>query len=553
MSTNPDQDDFADDEPTDELPILLETVVLDPAIYAVGPADDDTDDTGEHAALSERPETHESVDAGELERLRRELAAARARLEQLAQQTSELEGGAAEQTATIGRLEADLDRANATITEQQRAERQFTTELRDRETQFNGLLAELDRLREQLKAQDGHLEQLRQASETAETELKAARTALAAAAEPVEAPSQPEPLTVKLREEIASLTDYIANRRSWWDALQAELAAERRRVAELALEVEQRAHRERRAEQMAERERQRAAELGEALRTATSVVTGRDRSSAPEARRPAAEPGPDAAAADEAQPTAEAQAPTPPFVAQPSVEGVEPAEIATLDSDAAFEVVAQLEAELEHKREEIERRAAEVAERAQRLENAEAEIVALRAELGAAQKTIAETRAELEDERRDKAQLETSIDERNQRLQSLEADLGEKLQALDRLKTASPSPPRRAEPRPPLLDESRAPVLVCLTSDAPRNYALTKHAVTIGRSSQCEVQIHTQFVSRQHARLNVARTGSVVIEDLGSTNGVFVNSVRIERQELTHGDLVTVGETQFRFLDAPTH
>ena len=59
-------------------------------------------------------------------------------------------------------------------------------------------------------------------------------------------------------------------------------------------------------------------------------------------------------------------------------------------------------------------------------------------------------------------------------------------------------------------------------------------------------------MSREHARLTLAR-GTVVIEDLGSTNGIFVNSVRIDRQELRHGDLVTVGETQFRFLESMAH
>ena len=57
----------------------------------------------------------------------------------------------------------------------------------------------------------------------------------------------------------------------------------------------------------------------------------------------------------------------------------------------------------------------------------------------------------------------------------------------------------------------------------------------------------TQFVSREHARV-YNRNGSVTIEDLGSRNGIFVNSVRVESQLLQHGDWVTVGETQFRYL-----
>jgi pSer/pThr/pTyr-binding forkhead associated (FHA) protein len=76
--------------------------------------------------------------------------------------------------------------------------------------------------------------------------------------------------------------------------------------------------------------------------------------------------------------------------------------------------------------------------------------------------------------------------------------------------------------------------------------------MTIGRSSECDIQILTHFVSREHARLTIGRDG-VVIEDLGSTNGVFVNSVRVDRHELRHSDLVTVGETQFRFLETMAH
>jgi pSer/pThr/pTyr-binding forkhead associated (FHA) protein len=44
----------------------------------------------------------------------------------------------------------------------------------------------------------------------------------------------------------------------------------------------------------------------------------------------------------------------------------------------------------------------------------------------------------------------------------------------------------------------------------------------------------------------IAEEGAV-IEDLGSRNGVFVNAVRVDRHVLEESDLVTVGDTQFRF------
>src|SRR5690606_20440429 len=93
----------------------------------------------------------------------------------------------------------------------------------------------------------------------------------------------------------------------------------------------------------------------------------------------------------------------------------------------------------------------------------------------------------------------------------------------------------------------RTASMVCLTDDAPRSYELRKPVVIIGRTSQCDIQVATHFVSREHARIIETDDGRV-IEDLESKNGVFVNSVRVARGPLQHGDLVTIGETQFRFL-----
>jgi pSer/pThr/pTyr-binding forkhead associated (FHA) protein len=66
------------------------------------------------------------------------------------------------------------------------------------------------------------------------------------------------------------------------------------------------------------------------------------------------------------------------------------------------------------------------------------------------------------------------------------------------------------------------------------------------------LQILTHFVSREHARVTLSGE-SAVIEDLGSRNGVFVNAVRVDRRHLQQGDLVTIGETQFRFVESMAH
>ena len=94
--------------------------------------------------------------------------------------------------------------------------------------------------------------------------------------------------------------------------------------------------------------------------------------------------------------------------------------------------------------------------------------------------------------------------------------------------------------------------MICLTGDAPKRFPLTKKTITIGRGPQCDLQILTHFVSREHARITLS-AGRILIEDAGSRNGVFVNSVRVDRQVLQQGDLITIGDTQFRFVESMAH
>jgi pSer/pThr/pTyr-binding forkhead associated (FHA) protein len=68
----------------------------------------------------------------------------------------------------------------------------------------------------------------------------------------------------------------------------------------------------------------------------------------------------------------------------------------------------------------------------------------------------------------------------------------------------------------------------------------------IGRGSDNELVLDTKHISRYHAVL-LAGPVNTSIEDLNSTNGVFVNGKRVSRQVLKDGDRVTVGRTQFRY------
>ena len=77
-----------------------------------------------------------------------------------------------------------------------------------------------------------------------------------------------------------------------------------------------------------------------------------------------------------------------------------------------------------------------------------------------------------------------------------------------------------------------------------------KGEATVGRAAGCEITLDDTFISQMHARLSLGESG-VVLEDLGSTNGTWVNNQRVTEAELQPGDLVRVGFTELEFLGNP--
>jgi putative ABC transport system ATP-binding protein len=72
-----------------------------------------------------------------------------------------------------------------------------------------------------------------------------------------------------------------------------------------------------------------------------------------------------------------------------------------------------------------------------------------------------------------------------------------------------------------------------------REILLYKSRLTIGRSSECEIRLPSTAVSRRHAQ--ITREGETfVIEDLGSTNAVFLNGVKTRRAALQPGDRIRI-------------
>jgi hypothetical protein len=93
--------------------------------------------------------------------------------------------------------------------------------------------------------------------------------------------------------------------------------------------------------------------------------------------------------------------------------------------------------------------------------------------------------------------------------------------------------------------------LVVLKSPALRSgssHTLNSAAITAGRSSENDLELaNDDYASSHHARFE-PRGNGVWVEDAGSTNGTYVNGVRLKRpRKLAPGDVIRVGETDLRF------
>jgi hypothetical protein len=245
-------------------------------------------------------------------------------------------------------------------------------------------------------------------------------------------------------------------------------------------------------------------------------------------------------------------------VAAPAPQETTSATDSTDAEPAAVEAIAQLEAEVGYKRQQVAAQLIELRDRDQRLQAGAADLERLRRELSALRNELDESRSTIARLERAVIDKDRALEARDARIATLHEELKQRLGAIEKLNAIDFPAAKIDAPlaaRAPSIEpsgESSAPALACLTGDAPKRFALTKKTVTVGRGPQCDLQILTHFVSREHARITVTG-GNVVIEDLGSRNGVYVNAVRVERHSLQQGDLITIGETQFRFMESMAH
>ncbi len=194
------------------------------------------------------------------------------------------------------------------------------------------------------------------------------------------------------------------------------------------------------------------------------------------------------------------------------------------------------------------------------IEAAEADIRQLRGELDTRGQELEAARDEI---KKLQSQLERSkgaLEEREFLIRRLERSANNSAQVLGRLQSsierlgapassgAPAVPPPAAEPAGEVAVFTGT--LMRIDNGLATTYALGART-RVGRSPESDVRIDSTSVSRHHA-LILSGSRHAIIEDLNSTNGVVVNGRKVNRHKLKDGDLVVIGEAQFKYIDTGT-
>jgi hypothetical protein len=99
----------------------------------------------------------------------------------------------------------------------------------------------------------------------------------------------------------------------------------------------------------------------------------------------------------------------------------------------------------------------------------------------------------------------------------------------------------------PLPPTRRYSLAVILGANAGQIFPLTQPRIVLGRGVNCDIQLQDSEVSRRHAMLEI-KGESATLTDLGSTNGTFVDGVRVQLKGLEAHQEFSLGTTTLMFI-----
>ena len=99
-------------------------------------------------------------------------------------------------------------------------------------------------------------------------------------------------------------------------------------------------------------------------------------------------------------------------------------------------------------------------------------------------------------------------------------------------------------------EHSNTKLIVSLDGKVLEEYEFEERKVTLGRSSLADIVIHNEFASKFHA-LMLLYADSLILVDLNSSNGTFVNSVKVNSTILRSNDIISLASHRIKVVHAP--
>lgn len=212
--------------------------------------------------------------------------------------------------------------------------------------------------------------------------------------------------------------------------------------------------------------------------------------------------------------------------------------------------LAELESDAETREQEMTVLVAHLKEARRPIETIENDVKRLKEELALKSSGLKDLTEEADKLRAALERTRGQLEEREFLIRRLERSESNNANVLGRIQTSMERLGSSVAPSvsgAPALEWS--PELIRIDGDRSITHTLGRRT-RIGRAPGCELHIDSSSVSRHHA-LILAGTREAIIEDLNSTNGVILNGRKVTRQVLNDGDIVTIGEIQFRYAAKP--
>ena len=113
---------------------------------------------------------------------------------------------------------------------------------------------------------------------------------------------------------------------------------------------------------------------------------------------------------------------------------------------------------------------------------------------------------------------------------------------------------RQIASRPPGTESHVMQIEVRTNGETESIHSFPPGRVIVGRSPDNEIYIKSKFVSRHHLQL-VCDQDKCTVEDLNSTNGVFIGEAQVKKRDLASGDVISLGvhELVYTYMGNSAH